>query len=195
MRKRMIFLLLALALMAAGCSKAQEEYAAIDPAPTQEAEATAQPDPSQAPQAEATPGAAEVQAGEGTEPSAIPDLTDWACYTGTMEDGAVVYLAFDSTATKGVFMALYDQAGQSVLICGDYRYDEATGVETIQAGAAGPAIRFINTPVANGVFALQLGQQGQVQVEEADQAKAMECAARIQAGAQDITADFLTKLG
>ena len=93
MRKRMIFLLLALALMAAGCSKAQEEYAAIDPAPTQEAEATAQPDPSQAPQAEATPGAAEVQAGEGTEPSAIPDLTDWACYTGTMEDGAVVYLA------------------------------------------------------------------------------------------------------
>lgn len=195
MRKRMIFLLLALALMAAGCSKAQEEYAAIDPAPTQEAEATAQSDPSQAPQAEANPGAAEVQAGEGTEPSAIPDLTDWACYTGTMEDGAVVYLAFDSTATKGVFMALYDQAGQSVLICGDYRYDEATGVETIQAGAAGPAIRFINTPVANGVFALQLGQQGQVQVEEADSAKAMECAARIQAGAQDITADFLTKLG
>ena len=41
-------------------------------------------------------------------------------------------------------------------------YDEATGVETIQDGADGPAIQFVNTPVADGVFALQLGQQGQV---------------------------------
>ena len=38
------------------------------------------------------------------------------------------------------------------------------------------------------------GQQGQVQVTEVDAAQTMECAQRIQAGTQDVTADFLTKL-
>lgn len=191
---RWMILLLVLVLGVTGCSKPQEESVAIDPAPTAQAEATPQPAQTQAPQPEGTAQPAGVQAGEGTVPEAVPDLSDWVCYTGTMEDGAVVYLAFDSTATKGVFMALYDQAGQSVLISGDYSYNEATGVETIQDGADGPAIQFVNTPVANGVFALQLGQQGQVQVTEVDAAQAMECAQRIQAGTQDVTADFLTKL-
>lgn len=196
MRKRIMFLLLALALTLclAGCSNPQEEYAAIAPAPSQEV-GSAQPTQTQAPQATATPQQAGVQAGDGTEPETIPDLSSWACYMGTMEDGAAVYLAFDPTGTKGVFMALYDQAGQSALISGDYGYDEATGVETIQAGGEGPAIQFVNTPVADGVFELRLGQQGKVQVEEVDSAQAMECAAQIQAGTQDITADFLTKLG
>ena len=191
---RWMILLLVLVLGVTGCSKPQEESVAIDPAPTAQAEATPQPAQTQAPQPEGPAQPAGVQAGEGTVPEAVPDLSDWACYTGTMEDGAVVYLAFDSTATKGVFMALYDQAGQSVLICGDYSYNEATGVETIQDGADGPTIQFVNTPVADGVFALQLGQQGQVQVTEVDAAQAMECAQRIQAGTQDVTADFLTKL-
>lgn len=194
MRKQMIFLLLALALCVAGCSKPQEEYAATDPAPTQEAEAASQPAQTQAPQAEATPQGSGTVPGDGTDPAGIPDLSSWACYGGSMEDGAAVYLAFDETGTKGVFMALYED-GQSALIAGEYRYDESTGVETIQASPEGPAIQFINTPVADGVFALQLGAQGQVEVEAADAAEAMACAARIQAEGQDITASFLAKLG
>lgn len=89
---RWMILLLVLVLGVTGCSKPQEESVAIDPAPTAQAEATPQPAQTQAPQPEGTAQPAGVQAGEGTVPEAVPDLSDWACYTGTMEDLSLIHI-------------------------------------------------------------------------------------------------------
>ena len=125
------------------------------------------------------------------EESDSDDISTWTAYEGVLDDGGVIFYCYNTDATRGAFIYLSEDETKSVTIMGDYGYDEKEGIEYITDDETGIVLAGRTVDNGDGTYTVDLGTQGIATIIESDSQKVLDTMDRIQAGTEDVTADFV----
>lgn len=208
MKKKFITILMVLVLVlgltacggdtSAEPTKAPEATATTAPTkapdPTATTAPTKAPDPTATPVPTETPVPTQTPVVEEPTPSEDEiDISNWACYAGTMGE-EYVYYAFNEDGTRGGLMFLSADLTKSISVFGECGVDEQTGIAYIIDDTTNLLVGFGVTENADGTYTIDFGNLGTAVVGAAEPQVVLDAMDTIMAGTTDVTAEFIASL-